>query len=136
MAIDADRLRRWRRRGFYSEQALVKKLLSKKYGAVRIPCSNPSQEYLPDVFASKDGDVYAFEVKKQRHYIYVRKDQIRKLFDFLDLIPIHESHKHAIIACHFGKKWKFQEIKREEFERLEDEEPLRITKSSRSNWKP
>ena len=61
--LDRVRLRRWRKRGFYSETVLVKLLQKKGYNAVRVPVSNPSLNPLPDIMARKGAHSYAFEVK-------------------------------------------------------------------------
>ena len=51
--VDKDEIRRWRKRGFYSENVLVKLLGKKGYNAVRVPVSNPSLNPLPDIMARK-----------------------------------------------------------------------------------
>lgn len=79
-----DRLQSRRRRGFYSETALVRKLEKNEYSAVRVPVSNPSRNPLPDVIARRNTDVYAFEVKTADFYAYFPKRQADKLFGFLD----------------------------------------------------
>jgi len=61
--IDKIALRRWRKRGFYSETILVKRLQKNGYNAVQIPVSNPSLNPLPDIMARKGAHMYAFEVK-------------------------------------------------------------------------
>jgi hypothetical protein len=66
--IDRVRLRRWRKRGFYSESVLVKLLQKKGYNAVRIPVSNPSLNPLPDIIGRKGNHSYAFEVKNASYY--------------------------------------------------------------------
>ena len=81
--IDRIRLRRWRKRGFYSETVLVKLLQKKGYYAVRVPVSNPSLNPLPDIMARKGLHNYAFEVKNASYYAYFPKEQIDKLFRFL-----------------------------------------------------
>ena len=129
-------LKNWRRRGFYSEVVLVKKLTRNGYNAVRIPVSNPSLHPLPDVMARKEQDVYAFEVKNARYYAYFPKKQIDKLFRFLnELIPGPKESKHAIIAAHLGKKWIFRQIPWEDWEKgnLPDQE--RIIKRDKGNFK-
>ena len=78
--VDKIALRRWRKRGFYSESVLVKLLQKNGYSAVRIPVSNPSLSPLPDVIARKDLHVYAFEVKNARYYAYFPRKQVEKLF--------------------------------------------------------
>lgn len=134
-AIDKAELRRWRRRGFYSETVLVKLLEKNGYNATRIPVSNPSLSPLPDVVARKDLHVYAFEVKNARYYAYFPKRQIEKLFRFLDeLIPIPNQYKHAVLAAHLGKKWIFKQIKWREWEKNKLPEKERILKRDRGNF--
>jgi len=109
--IDRIALRRWRKRGFYSENVLVKLLQKNGFYAVRIPVSNPSLNPLPDVMARKEEHMYAFEVKNATYYAYFPKLQIDKLFRFLnELIPTNKDCKHAVVAAHLGKKWTFKEI--------------------------
>ena len=109
--VDVSEIRRWRKRGFYSESVLVKRLKDNGYYAVRVPVSNPSLSPLPDVIARKDSHVYAFEVKNARYYAYFPCRQIDKLFRFLnELIPVEKGYKHAVLAAHLGKKWIFKKI--------------------------
>ena len=132
--VDKDEIRRWRRRGFYSENALVKLLGKSGYNAVRVPVSNPSLNPLPDVMARKGSDVYAFEVKNATYYAYFPKQQVEKLFRFLEeIIPIENQHKHAVLAAHLGKKWIFKEISWKEWERDRLPEKARILKRDRGN---
>jgi Holliday junction resolvase len=108
---DFQAIRKWRRRGFYSENKLVKLLHKNGYRAVRVPVSNPSLNPLPDIIARRESDVYAFEVKNAGYYAYFPKQQMIKLFEFLDqMVPISESHKHPVLVAHFGKRWIFREI--------------------------
>jgi len=110
-AEDAARLRRWRRRGFYSETSLVKLLKKNGFHAVRVPVSNPSLNPLPDIIARRGNHVYAFEVKNASYYVYFPKQQIQKLFEFLSrFVPTEEQYKHAVLAAHMGKRWVFREI--------------------------
>ena len=124
-------MRNRRERGYNTERALVKILKNKGYKAVRIPVSNTSLNPLPDVFASKKGDVYAFEVKSAKRYTYTPQRQIEKLFKFLTMIPIPLQQKHAILVGHFGKTWKFKEIT----EPLR-EDKVRLVKTDQGNWNP
>lgn len=134
--IDKDAIRRWRRRGFYSENALVKQLQKKGYHAVRIPVSNPSLNPLPDVVARKDAHIYAFEVKNAHYYAYFPKKQLEKLFRFLDeLIPLGQEFKHAVVAAHLGKKWVFREISWDSWVEGKLPEKVRILKRDRGNFK-
>jgi Holliday junction resolvase len=134
MAVDKDAIRRWRRRGFYSENVLVKLLQKNGFKAVRIPVSNPSLNPLPDVIARKDSDVYAFEVKNASYYAYFPKQQIEKLFRFLDeIIPIDRQLKHPVVAAHLGKKWVFKELSWDLWEKNKLPEKVRILKRDRGN---
>ncbi len=133
--VDKAEIRRWRKRGFYSENALVKLLTKNGYKAARVPVSNPSLNPLPDVIARKDSHIYAFEVKNAGYYAYFPKQQIEKLFRFLDeLIPMDKQYKHAIVAAHFGKKWVFKEISWKEWEKNKLPEKARILKRDRGNF--
>jgi len=134
--VDISAIRRWRRRGFYSENALVKLLQKNGYNAVRIPVSNPSLSPLPDVVARKGSHIYAFEVKNAGYYAYFPKQQIEKLFRFLDeLIPLDNQFKHAVVAAHLGKKWVFKEISWKNWESGKIPEKVRILKRDKGNFK-
>jgi Holliday junction resolvase len=132
--IDRIKLRRWRKRGFYSETVLVKLLQKKGYNAVRVPVSNPSLNPLPDIMARKGKHVYAFEVKNASYYAYFPKQQIDKLFRFLDqFIPTGNENKHAVVAAHLGKRWLFKEISWTDWEKDKLPEKVRILKRDRGN---
>jgi Holliday junction resolvase len=132
--VDKDEIRRWRKRGFYSENALVKLLTKNGYNAVRVPVSNPSLNPLPDVIARKNVHIYAFEVKNAGYYAYFPKQQIEKLFRFLhELIPMENQFKHAVVAAHLGKKWIFKEINWKDWEKNKLPEKARILKRDRGN---
>lgn len=136
-AIDKAKIRRWRKRGFYSENVLVKLLTKQGFNAVRVPVSNPSLSPLPDVIARKDKNVYAFEVKNASYYAYFPKKQIDKLFRFLEeLIPLEREFKHAVLAAHLGKKWIFKELSWKDWENDKLPEKARILKRDRGNFKP
>ena len=130
-------LKKRRRKGFQSEITLVRKLKLHGYNAVRIPVSNPSRSALPDVFARKGLNVYAFEVKRSNYYAYFPKTQIMKLFRFLDeLIPTSMDMKHAVIAAHIDRKWIFREIPWKVWEGKKIiKERERILKRDKSNFK-
>ncbi len=128
-------IRRWRKRGFYSENALVKLLKKNGYNSVRVPVSNPSLNPLPDIIARKGSDVYAFEVKNARYYAYFPKQQIDKLFRFLnELIPLENEHKHAVLAAHLGKRWIFKSMSWKDYEKGKLPEKSRILKRDRGNF--
>lgn len=132
---DVERLRRWRRRGFYSESRLVKMLQKNNYNAVRVPVSNPSLNPLPDIIARRGRHVFAFEVKNSGYYAYFPKQQVQKLFEFLDLfVPVEEQYKHPILAAHLGKRWIFHEMDWQRWKdgRLSDRE--RIIKRDKGNF--
>ena len=132
---DKAAIRRWRKRGFYSENALVKLLQKRGYNSVRVPVSNPSLNPLPDIIARKGSDIYAFEVKNARYYAYFPKVQIEKLFRFLnELIPLENERKHAVLAAHLGKKWIFKMVGWKDFEKGKLPEKMRILKRDRGNF--
>jgi Holliday junction resolvase len=132
--LDRIRLRRWRKRGFYSETVLVKLLQKKGYNAVRVPVSNPSLNPLPDIMARKGQHSYAFEVKNATYYAYFPKQEIDKLFRFLDeFIPSGREYKHAVVAAHLGKRWLFKEISWTDWEKGKLPEKVRILKRDRGN---
>ena len=134
--VDKEAIRRWRKRGFYSENVLVKLLQKNGFNAVRIPVSNPSLNPLPDVLARKGSHVYAFEVKNAKYYAYFPKQQIEKLFRFLEeLMPLENQYKHAVVAAHLGKKWIFKEINWRDWEGKRLPEKVRILKRDRGNFK-
>ena len=128
-------IQRWRKRGFYSETVLVKKLEKQGYHAVRVPVSNPSRNPLPDVIARRNQHVYAFEVKTTSYYAYFPKKQIEKLFSFLDqLIPLLPQYKHAVLAAHFGRRWIFREMNWKDWEEDKLAERERILKRDKGNF--
>lgn len=128
-------LRKWRRRGFYSEGALVKLLERNNYHAVRVPVSNPSLHPLPDVIARREEHVYAFEVKNAGYYAYFPRQQLDKLFRFLDeLVPISNQQKHPILAAHLGKRWIFKELRWEDWQQGALAEQERIVKRDKGNF--
>jgi len=132
---DLQAIRKWRRRGFYSENALVKLLHKNGYKAVRVPVSNPSLNPLPDIIARRESDVYAFEVKNASYYAYFPKQQSQKLFEFLDqFVPIQDSYKHPILVAHLGKKWIFRELTWQTWRNGELLEQERIIKRDKGNF--
>lgn len=97
--------------------------------------SNPSLNPLPDIIGRKGPDVYAFEVKNAKYYAYFPKQQVDKLFRFLDeLIPVEKEHKHAVLAAHLGKRWIFRMISWKDFEKGRLPEKARILKRDRGNF--
>lgn len=133
--VDKAEIRKWRKRGFYSENVLVKLLQKNGYKAVRVPVSNPSLNPLPDVIARKNMHIYAFEVKNASYYAYFPKQQIDKLFRFLnELIPIENQYKHAVLAAHLGKRWIFKEMSWQDWEKGKLPEKARILKRDRGNF--
>jgi len=128
-------LQRLRRRGFYSEAALVKLLKKEEYKAVRVPVSNPSSNPLPDVIARCGQHVYAFEVKNASYRAYFPKGQIEKLFGFLDqFVPLSHQYKHAVLAAHFGRRWIFREMSWKDWEEDKLAKRERILKTDKGNF--
>lgn len=133
--VDRDEIRRWRKRGFYSENVLVKLLSKNGFHAVRIPVSNPSLNPLPDVIGRKGAHIYAFEVKNASFYAYFPKQQVDKLFRFLhELIPTENAYKHAVLAAHLGKRWVFKEMPWKDWEKGRLPDKARILKRDRGNF--
>jgi Holliday junction resolvase len=101
-----------KQKGYRAEKELVKKLRSWGFKAVRIPVSAPSSEPLPDVFAIKGDSILAFEVKSHNNEkVYFRKNQIKKLIDFLNMFELYP-YKHAILCVKFYRKWIFKKIEK------------------------
>lgn len=110
-ALSIKEIRRIRKRGYEAERELVHLLREYGYYAVRIPVSAPSNEPLPDVFATKDNHIIAFEVKAQRKSrVYFPAEQNAKLFEFLNMFNAYEE-RLAILAAKFPRKWVFVRIK-------------------------
>jgi Holliday junction resolvase len=103
-----------KRQGYRAERELVRKIRNFGFKAIRIPLSAPSSEPLPDVFATKENKLLAFEVKSSKsEKIYFQKKQIEKLFKFLDLFEPYEN-KLAVLVCKFHYKWVFIHITKTE----------------------
>jgi len=133
---DVQRLRRWRRRGFYSENTLVKLLQRNNFYAVRVPVSNPSLNPLPDIIARRDKHVYAIEVKNAGYYAYFPRQQVQKLFEYLhQFVPLTEEYKHPILAAHMGKRWIFREVDWQLWKEGKLPEQERILKRDKGNFK-
>jgi Holliday junction resolvase len=97
--------------------------------------SNPSLNPLPDIIGRRNSHIYAFEVKNAGYYAYFPKQQIEKLFRFLnELIPAEKQFKHAVLAAHLGKKWLFKEIGWKDWEKDKLPEKARILKRDRGNF--
>ena len=105
--LTAKEVRAMKKRGYDAERELVHMLRDVGFSAIRVPVSAPSKEPLPDVFAIKDNTILSVEVKAQERYAYYKKDQIQKLFEFLEIHKIYPK-KHAVLAAKFKYKgWWF-----------------------------
>jgi Holliday junction resolvase len=105
--LTAKQVRAMKKRGYDAERELVHMLRDVGYDAIRVPVSAPSSEPLPDVFAIKDDTILSIEVKAQERYAYYKKDQVQKLFEFLEIHKIYPK-KHAVLAAKFKYKgWWF-----------------------------
>jgi len=104
----------------------VRKLRGLGFGAVRVPVSAPSAEPLPDVFAIKGNCILAFEVKAPNaERAYFRKDQVKKLFDFLGMFEAYEV-KFAIIGAKFPYRWVFTRVETSDDYVIHNEEKSNI----------
>lgn len=105
--LTAKQVRSMKKRGYDAERELVHMLRDVGYSAIRVPVSAPSKEPLPDVFAIKDDAILSIEVKAQERYAYYKKDQVQKLFEFLEIHKIYP-RRYAIMAAKFKYKgWWF-----------------------------
>lgn len=83
----------------------------RKYGfnAVRIPSSATGKQPLPDLFAVKNGVLYAFEVKSSSNgIIRVEEHQIKKLFEFCDMfrsiVPENQCLKYVVVFWKYNRE--------------------------------
>ena len=130
-----------KRRGYNIERRLVK-LLSKKESnyVFRVPVSGSrpspkSNVALPDVFLVNNIEdrVVAFEVKcTSNNRVKVSRDQIVKLFKFLDAFKKYKK-REAVIAVWFfkDKKWIFRRV----YESMNLEDVV-VRKDEDSDWFP
>lgn len=98
-----------KKKGYDAERELVALLRAKGWKAIRIPVSAPSGEPLPDVMATRDDTILAFEVKVSRKgYARFPRNQMRKLHLFLEMFqPFGD--RIAIVAAKFPYKgWVIQ----------------------------
>lgn len=103
-------IRRIKKRGYQAERDLVKRLRELGFKSVRIPVSAPSNEPLPDVFAVKGDYIIAFEVKAPtRGKAYFPRDQVKKLFDFLNMFDVYPNRIPVLVAK-FPHKWVLKRI--------------------------
>lgn len=74
------------------------------------PLAPPATKPLPDVFATKGNCLVAFEVKAPRKdRAYFRKDQVQKLFGFLNLFSPYQT-KLVVLAAKFPYNWVFKVV--------------------------
>ena len=105
--LTAKQVRAMKKRGYDAERELVHMLRDVGYSAIRVPVSAPSREPLPDVFAIKDDAILSIEVKAQERYAYYKRDQVQKLFEFLEIHKIYP-RRYAVMAAKFKYKgWWF-----------------------------
>jgi Holliday junction resolvase len=99
-----------RRRGYDAERALVRKLRSLGFKAVRVPSSAPSSEPLPDLFGTLNDGILAVEVKASSgNKVYFSSNQVRKLFEFLEIFSVYRE-KVALLAGKFPYRWVFKKV--------------------------
>ena len=105
--LTAKQVRAMKKRGYDAERELVHMFRDVGYSAIRVPVSAPSSEPLPDVFAIKDDAILSIEVKAQERYAYYKRDQVKKLFEFLEIHKIYP-RRYAVLAGKFKYKgWWF-----------------------------
>jgi Holliday junction resolvase len=97
-----------KKRGYDAEREVVNMFRDNGFEALRVPVSAPSKEPLPDVFAIKNDCILAIEVKSQTQYVYVKREQVKKLHQFLNIHKIYPK-KFAVLAAKFKYKgWSFK----------------------------
>jgi hypothetical protein len=75
-------------------------------------------------------------VKNAGYYAYFPKQQVQKLFEFLDLfVPVDERNKHPILAAHMGKRWIFHEVDWQQWKERKLPDQERILKRDKGNFK-
>jgi len=73
--------------------------------------------------------------RRRRFYSVTLVKILEKLFGFLDhFIPIPHQYKHAVLAAHLGKRWKFREIDWNDWEKGKLPEQDRILKRDKGNF--
>jgi len=99
-----------RMKGYRAERELVRKLRKAGFNSVRIPVSGPSSQPLPDLFATKKTRILAFEVKAPNaDRVYFRKNQVSKLFEFLDMFEMYKN-RIPVLAAKFPYKWVYRKV--------------------------
>lgn len=88
---------------------------------------------MPDVFATKDSCLVAFEVKSARtRYAKITHSQIEKVQQFLDFFKLYP-HRVGVTAVTFPYKgWIFHKLKGHDWKRPF----LKFTKKDESDWDP
>ena len=105
--LSTKQFRAMKKLGYDAERELVHMFRDVGYDAIRVPVSAPSSEPLPDVFAIKGDVILSIEVKAQERYAYYKKDQVKKVFEFLEIHKIYP-RRYAILAGKFKYKgWWF-----------------------------
>ena len=111
-SLSAGKSRKIRRKGHNAERELARKLRKLGFKSVRIPLSGCSSQPLPDLFATKNDKILAFEVKAPNsERAYFRKNQVEKLFEFLNLFDAYPK-KMAVLGAKFPYKWVFKRVER------------------------
>lgn len=124
------RRRKWR--GKYAELKLVHYLRNLGYNAQRSTMSGLGRN-MPDVFATKDTVLCAFEVKAARtSYAKIMHSQIVKIKEFLDFFSLYP-HSVGVLAVTFPYQgWIFHRLNGEDWNRPF----LKFTRQDRGDWNP
>jgi len=123
------RRRKWR--GKYAELKLAHFLRSLGYQAQRSTMSGLGRN-MPDVFATKETVLCAFEVKAARtSYAKISHSQIVKIREFLDFFSLY--HSVGVIAVTFPYQgWIFHKLEGSDWEKPF----LKFTREDQGDWNP
>lgn len=122
--------RKWR--GKKAELNLVDLLRSLGYNAQRSTMSGLGRN-MPDVFATKDSILVAFEVKSARtKYAKISHSQIVKVKEFLDFFNLYPNRIGVTAVTFPYQGWIFHKLKGYDWNRPF----LKFTRKDNSDWHP
>ncbi|QJF12295.1 putative Holliday junction resolvase [Saccharolobus solfataricus rod-shaped virus 1] len=95
--------------GKYYEYKALDLLKNEGYKVARIPVSGSGKQPLPDIIATKDGVIFAIEVKSTSKLSKkIDKFQIDKLFNFCEMFNFCNCKPAVLVYFKKTKKWKFK----------------------------
>ncbi len=101
--------------GKYYEYKALDYLHENGFKAIRIPTSATGKQPLPDVIATRDGVVYAIEVKSiSKDSITIDHHQIEKLFAFCDVFSFCKCQPAILVFFKSERKTKLVTLSSED----------------------